>query len=223
MVYSGFWKRFLAVLLDFAILILPMIALSWVMPYAGSVILAVFYYPIFESSPLQATPGKFWMGLKVVGENGQTLSFPRALGRFFLKYVSSVLLMLGYFIQLFTAKRQTLHDLVVNSVVIDHVFTISPDWIQTWLQQARYVLRVDEAAPTHVVQTEAKPASETVQDAEFTEVTEPTATAGNSASADTSSSADAVQAIEKLYELYKGGALTEDEFQSKKTELLKQV
>ena len=214
MVYAGFWKRFLAVLLDFAFLILPMIALSWVMPYAGSVILALFYYPVFESSPLQATPGKFYMGLKVLGENGQTLSFGRAVARFFLKYVSSVLLMIGYIIQVFTAKRQTLHDIIVNSVVINHVYTESPDWIQIWLKQMRYVLRVDETAPAQPAQTyHATDASTTVQNAEFKTVNQTTA----------GQNQDAVQAIEKLFELYKGGALTEDEFQAKKSELLKQV
>lgn len=218
MVYAGFWKRFAAVVMDFAILILPMLALSWALPYAGSVILALFYYPIFESSPLQATPGKYWMGLKVLNENGQTLSFGRAVARFFLKYVSSVLLMIGYIMQVFTAKRQALHDLITNAVVINHNYTESPDWIQLWLKQMRYVLRVDETAPAQTANYHASDAAKTVQDAEFTTVSQASA-----AQTTVVQTADAVEAIEKLFELYKGGALTEEEFQAKKSELLKQV
>lgn len=211
MSYAGFWKRFAAVLLDFAVLLIPMIALNWAIPYVGSLLLAVFYYPVFESSSLQATPGKYWMGLKVLNEDGQTLSFPRAVARFCLKYVSSMLLMVGYLMQLFTAKRQTLHDLITNAVVINYTYTKTPDWIQIWIKQMRYILRMDEASPQEILVTPSARSSE-----EGTGSTE----AAPSAS---SSSPAAVEAIEKLYELYKGGALTEDEFQSKKAELLKQV
>jgi uncharacterized RDD family membrane protein YckC len=201
--YAGFWKRFMAMMLDFAILILPMFALNVAIPYAGSVILAVLYYPIFESSPLQATPGKYWMGLKVLSENGQTLTFPRALARFFLKYVSSVLLMMGYLIQLFTAKRQTLHDLISNAVVVEHVYTQTPDWIQTWIRQMRTVLKVNEPGTLDTWAAQN--------------------TSSEAASTAAHSSAEAVQSIEKLYELFKSGVLTEEEFQNKKAELLRQV
>lgn len=215
MTYAGFWKRFAAVLLDFAVLLIPMIALNWAIPYVGSVVLAIFYFPVFESSSLQATPGKYWMGLKVLNEDGQTLSFPRAVARFFLKYVSSMLLMMGYLMQLFTAKRQTLHDLIASAVVIDHTYTKTPDWIQAWLKQMRYILRLDEeGAPQEILVTPSAGSSynRTSSSAENTFST-----------AATSSSPAAVEAIEKLYELYKGGALTEEEFQNKKAELLKQV
>lgn len=199
MKYAGFWKRFVAAILDVLILILPLMALNWVLPVAGSIVLCILYYPVFESSSLQATPGKFWMGLKVLNENGQTLSFPRAVARFLLKYVSSLILMIGYLMQLFTEKRQTLHDLVVNAVVIDQVSTVStPDWFDIWMKNMRYVLKVDQSAPVVDVQA-------------------------TSSTSTTTSTSTAVEAIEKLHELYKNGVLTEEEFQNKKAELLKQV
>lgn len=214
MIYAGFWKRFMSAMLDFLVLVIPVCALNFAIPYAGSVILAVLYYPVFESSSLQATPGKFWMGLKVMNENGQALTFPRACARFFLKYVSTALLMVGYLIQLFTAKRQTLHDIITDSVVVEHQFPASVDWIKSWMKQMRFILRLE---PDDTIEAEAvvvKPSESTFQEPVMS--AETTTPEGHS-------SAEAVQAIEKLYELYKNGALTEDEFQSKKSELLKQV
>ncbi len=215
MTYAGFWRRWAAAAIDALILLLPMYALNVAIPYAGSLVLAVFYYPIFESSNIQATPGKYLMGLKILRENGEALSFPRALARMFLKYVSMALLFIGYLIQPFTAKRQTLHDIIVEALVIQDKFLTSPDWVQTWLKQVRYVLRIDETNPGPV----------TVNATYSSDVTNKTT---HSAGVDAATSAPnqstgAVSAIEKLYELYKGGALTEEEFQNKKSELLKQV
>lgn len=208
MIYAGFWRRFVAVVLDFFILCIPMMALYFAVPYVGSVVLALFYYPVFESSPMQATPGKYWMGLRVLNQNGQTLSFPRAVARHLLKYVSACLLAVGYLIQLFTEKRQALHDLVVSSVVVKSEGIESPDWIQTWLRHMRFILRVEEGVEAPAKSTTAS------------QVNEQNATVSQS----TAGSAEtATQSIEKLYDLYKSGALTEEEFQGKKSELLSQI
>lgn len=47
--------------------------------WAAAVLL--FYFPIFESSSLQATPGKLIMSLKVVQANGQSLTHMQAIYR----------------------------------------------------------------------------------------------------------------------------------------------
>ncbi len=180
--------------LDGLILSIPTMALNWAIPYVGSILLALFYSPIFESSSMQATPGKYWMGLKVLNENGATLSFARAMGRHFLRFLSTVTLLIGYLIQPFTAKRQALHDILANSVVIEHQYNESPDWIKVWINQMRYILHMD-TDPTQITNVNISRAPEV----------------------------NAVDAIEKLYTLYKNGALTEEEFQNKKAELLKQV
>ena len=196
MKYAGFWKRFMALMLDLAILVIPFYAINAAIPFVGSFLLVIFYFPIFESSSIQATPGKYWMGLKVLNENGRPLTFLRSLARFLLKYVSFALCLIGYIVQLFTAKRQTLHDILTEAVVVEHSYSASPDWIQTWMKQVRFVLRLDDEKVVDVYPTEATSQS---------------------------NSSAAVEAIEKLYSLYKGGVLTEDEFQTKKAELLKQV
>ena len=57
------------------------------------------------------------MSLKVIGLSGESISFWRATGRYFGKYVS-VLVLIGYLIQPFTENKQALHDLMAGTLVI---------------------------------------------------------------------------------------------------------
>ena len=50
---------------------------------------------------------------------GGRISFARATGRFFAKYLSALPLLAGYWIQPFTRHQQTLHDILSNCVVVD--------------------------------------------------------------------------------------------------------
>jgi uncharacterized RDD family membrane protein YckC len=209
MKYAGFWVRYMAVMVDALIMLIPMILLNMAIPYVAGIILTFLYYPVFESSSARATPGKYWLGLRVVAENGQRLSFNQAMVRQLMRYVSGAILFFGYLMQPFTKKRQTLHDIVSGAIVIDvseDGEQANPDWIQVWVKQMRSVLQMDQGEPEtiDVVNTSRQSSNESTT---------------NSAM----KSSATVEAIEKLYELYKSGALTEDEFQSKKSELLKQV
>ncbi len=76
------------------------------------------YYALSESSKWQATPGKLILGLKVVDANFQKIGFARASGRYFAKFLSTFCLGIGYLMPLFTQKKQALHDLVANCVII---------------------------------------------------------------------------------------------------------
>jgi uncharacterized RDD family membrane protein YckC len=58
------------------------------------------------------------LGLKVTDESGQQLSFARATGRHFAKYLSGLPLFAGYIIAAFTERKQALHDLIVNTYVV---------------------------------------------------------------------------------------------------------
>ena len=81
--------------------------------------LAVFLYPaIFESSRWQATPGKRLLGLRVTRLDGTRVGFFRALARNLGRILSCLPLMLGYFMQLWTARRQTLHDMLSSCLVL---------------------------------------------------------------------------------------------------------
>lgn len=77
------------------------------------------YYAFMESSAKQATLGKMAMGIKVVDENGQRISFARATGRTFSKIISYTILYFGFFMAAFTKKRQALHDLIATTYVVN--------------------------------------------------------------------------------------------------------
>jgi uncharacterized RDD family membrane protein YckC len=72
----------------------------------------------FTSSARQATPGKMALSLVVTDLAESRISFGRASGRHFAKYLSSFTLLIGYLIQPFTEKRQALHDLLAGTLVV---------------------------------------------------------------------------------------------------------
>ena len=75
------------------------------------------YSATLESSVWQATLGKKLLGLKVSDTQGKRLSFARASGRHFGKYLSSVFF-LGFILTAFTEKKQALHDLIAGTLVV---------------------------------------------------------------------------------------------------------
>jgi len=76
------------------------------------------YFALFESSAMQATPGKRAMGLKVVGETGRRIGFGKATGRYFGKIVSGMIFNIGYLMAGLTARKQALHDLMAGTLVV---------------------------------------------------------------------------------------------------------
>jgi len=76
------------------------------------------YYAIFESSKWQATLGKKLIKIKVTGMHGQRISFARATGRYFAKFLSSLIFFIGYLMIAFTKKKQALHDIIAETLVI---------------------------------------------------------------------------------------------------------
>ena len=80
--------------------------------------ISFFYFASFESSRLQATPGKLVIGIRVTDTLGQRLSFWMAAGRYVSKYVSQLTLGIGYIMAAFTPKAQALHDELADTLVI---------------------------------------------------------------------------------------------------------
>ena len=76
------------------------------------------YYAIMESSEKQGTIGKRAMGIKVGDLKGRRITFWRASLRYFGKYLSTIVLFGGFVLAFYTRRRQTLHDLLTNCVVI---------------------------------------------------------------------------------------------------------
>ena len=135
-VYSGFWRRVAASLIDSVILgvvgailgiVLGVAMVSGgtddteVVELTGNVVglfLGWLYYALMESSSKQATIGKMVMGIKVTDLEGNQISFARASGRHFGKIISSLILAIGYLMMLWTEKKQTLHDKMAGCLVV---------------------------------------------------------------------------------------------------------
>jgi uncharacterized RDD family membrane protein YckC/ribosomal protein S27AE len=141
--YGGFWIRFVAAFLDGLLVEIVVLPVSFAlgagvglagsavsMPDMGRQIVAAIggmafglvvswlYESVMESSEKQATFGKMLLGLKVTDEAGQRISFARASGRHFAKYLSGMILLIGYIMAGFTAKKQALHDMIAGTLVI---------------------------------------------------------------------------------------------------------
>jgi uncharacterized RDD family membrane protein YckC len=75
------------------------------------------YFGLMTSSSKQATLGKMAMGLIVTDVRGERISFARASVRFFASLLSAMTTV-GYLIQPFTDKRQALHDVIAETLVV---------------------------------------------------------------------------------------------------------
>jgi uncharacterized RDD family membrane protein YckC/Tfp pilus assembly protein PilE len=135
-VYAGFWKRFAAFIIDYLIAVVLAMVIGGILGFiygaaagttSGAEVwgalagLAVWwlYYALMESSQQQATLGKMALGIRVTDQSGARISFGRATGRLFAKLLSGMILMIGYLMAGFTARKQALHDMIAGCVVIN--------------------------------------------------------------------------------------------------------
>jgi len=79
---------------------------------------ASLYYPIMESSGSQGTVGKIAFSLIVTDTSYRRISFGRAVGRYFAKFLSGLVLYLGYVAVAFTPQKRALHDYIAGTVVL---------------------------------------------------------------------------------------------------------
>lgn len=84
-----------------------------------SLIISWLYFALMESSSKKATLGKLALNLIVTDINGARLTFGRATGRFFGKILSSLILNIGFIMAAFTEKKQALHDILANTLVLE--------------------------------------------------------------------------------------------------------
>lgn len=116
--YASITRRFVAVLLDGLILIIPCAIMGSAIPVIGGAIVWFFYGPILEASPLRATIGKHLMGIQVSDLQGHRLSLQASTIRNVLKLVSGALLLLGFILAFFTKRKQALHDILAETIVV---------------------------------------------------------------------------------------------------------
>jgi uncharacterized RDD family membrane protein YckC len=141
--YAGFWLRVWAGVIDLCLeaagaLVLTL-AIDFVLRRSGRllgispffskvatgmafiVILAVgswLYCAFAESSSWRATVGKRVLGLQVVTSEGDKISFCQASVRHLMKFLSLFCLTIGFLMSGWTKRRQALHDMPCDCLVI---------------------------------------------------------------------------------------------------------
>jgi uncharacterized RDD family membrane protein YckC len=119
--YAGFWERFVAIVIDAVILSLAMGIVS-AATFGAGVVLSFFAPWLYEafmlSSEWQATVGKRAMSIVVTDISGKRITFARATGRHFAKWISVLLCFIGFIIAAFTEKKQALHDMIAETLVV---------------------------------------------------------------------------------------------------------
>jgi uncharacterized RDD family membrane protein YckC len=132
--YVGFWRRVFATVIDSILISIALgSAAAILMPLMNptsdqmvieqraawlSLIVWWLYYALLESSPWQATLGKMVVGARVVDLAGARISFLQATGRTFGKILSSLILGIGFLMVAFNARKQALHDLMAQTLVV---------------------------------------------------------------------------------------------------------
>ena len=151
MIFAGFWKRFVAAVIDSILLsiaysaISAVFGVSTIFPVLGliaggdamlagavasfvvivmmllffSLVLSWLYFAIMESSHFQATLGKMALGIVVLNSSGARISFLQASGRYFGKFLSTIILYAGFIMAAFTKRKQALHDILADTYVIN--------------------------------------------------------------------------------------------------------
>ena len=141
--YAGFWLRcwagavdigvealgavLLTLVIDF--LLRPLIHFFGVDPWDLKVSMGVAFIAIWavgswlycafmESSSWRATLGKRLFGLQVMTVDGSRTSFGLATARHFMKFLSLFGLMIGFLMSGWTKRRQALHDIPCECLVV---------------------------------------------------------------------------------------------------------
>ena len=141
--YAGFWLRVWAGAIDVALEVGGALVLTFaidlalrrfgrmlgVSPFVSKVvtgmafilIMAVggwLYSAFTESSSWRATVGKRVLGLQVVTAEGDRIGFGQATVRHFMKFLSLFFLAIGFMMAGWTKRRQALHDMPSDCLVI---------------------------------------------------------------------------------------------------------
>lgn len=85
------------------------------------------YFAFCESGKHQATWGKRLLGIKVVGADGGRISFARATGRVFSKFLSYATMYIGFLMAGNTSRKRALHDFIAQTYVVSKRFQAGDD------------------------------------------------------------------------------------------------
>jgi uncharacterized RDD family membrane protein YckC len=143
LLYAGFWLRVAAILVDGLIFsplsissllfqhwaqnavqnsddVAAKLGLGLALMASGFFLITArwLYFALLESSPWQATVGKKVLGIRVTGMDGQRIGFWRATGRYFGKFISALILCIGFMMAGWTKRKQALHDMIAGTLVV---------------------------------------------------------------------------------------------------------
>jgi uncharacterized RDD family membrane protein YckC len=135
--WAGFWIRFAAALIDGLLLIFLTFGIQLMMGLSLLQIVGLEDRTIFMWISAQllstgtgilyeagmtgrygATLGKMACGIKVVMPDGGSVSYMRAVGRYFAKLLSFITLYIGFIIAAFDDQKRSLHDRICNTRVV---------------------------------------------------------------------------------------------------------
>jgi uncharacterized RDD family membrane protein YckC len=134
-IHAGFWRRSAAFVVDSVVTNIVTFGIDYAVKRGAhseapddltgiwttlpvSLIFVWLYYALQESSTIQATLGKRALGIKVTDDYGRRIGFGRASGRFFGQILSALILMIGYMLAGWTARKQALHDMLAGTLVV---------------------------------------------------------------------------------------------------------
>jgi len=139
--YAGFWIRFAALFIDGIVISIAQYAVyipvilvvmrgagnmdnnPWPL-FAAQMILAVFSmvlaagYEIWMTGRYGATLGKMACRLRIVTPDGGRMSYARATGRHFAKFISYFTMYIGFIIAGFDKEKRSLHDMICTTRVV---------------------------------------------------------------------------------------------------------
>ena len=137
MEYAGFWIRFGAWFIDYLILAIASAIIYLPLSFLGvfsadqaaifitiqmvSMILNFIIPAVYDTwfvGKYAATPGKMACKLKVVMADSGRVSFGRAIGRHFAKFISGLIFCIGFLMAGFDDQKRTLHDRICDTRVI---------------------------------------------------------------------------------------------------------
>lgn len=157
-VHAGLWRRFAASVIDsvvtgvlsYAVLIPLMLVFGVglgtligtesagsimfvIVQYGISILIPAAYFGWMHSSSSQASLGKMAVGIKVCRTDGDSMSFPRAIGRYFAYFLFAVFtcglgVLISGLMVAFSQRKQALHDMICDTIVVDRwAFTDQPE------------------------------------------------------------------------------------------------
>jgi len=119
---AGFFRRFGAALLDAILIGIVNVILEVALKgigYALAVLVAITYYTYLEGGASGQTIGKRALGIRVISlDSGGPIGYGRAFIRFIGRYVSAIVILIGYFWMLWDKESQCWHDKFAGDVVV---------------------------------------------------------------------------------------------------------